>query len=101
MTQVTLYTKPGCHLCEEVEAVLARVAQRRAFELNIRNIVEIADDFDRYQYLIPVVTVAGREIAQYTLTEAELEAALDRAGLRLKHLSSRTVMARILRANGY
>jgi len=76
MTQVTLFTKPGCHLCEEVEAVIARVAKRRKFELVVRNIVENADDFDRYQYLIPVVHVDGREIARYELTEQQLEDAL-------------------------
>jgi hypothetical protein len=79
MTQVTLFTKPGCHLCEEVEAVIARVAKRRPFELIIRNIVENADDFDRYQYLIPVVQVDGNEIAQYELTEEQFEAALNAA----------------------
>jgi glutaredoxin len=77
MKRVTLYTKPGCHLCEEVEAVIARVAKRRSFELVIRNIVENADDFDRYQYLIPVVQVDDREIAHYELTEQQLEEALD------------------------
>jgi len=76
MTQVTLFTKPGCHLCEEVEAVIARVKKRREFELIIRNIVENADDFDRYQYLIPVVQVDGRDIAQYELSEQQLEDAL-------------------------
>ena len=76
MTQVTLFTKPGCHLCEEVEAVIARVAKRRKFELVVRNIVENAEEFDRYQYLIPVVQVDGREISQYELTEQQLEEAL-------------------------
>jgi glutaredoxin len=79
MTQVTLFTKPGCHLCEEVEAVISRVAKRRPFELIIRNIAENADDFDRYQYLIPVVQVDGNEIAQYELTEEQFEAALNAA----------------------
>jgi glutaredoxin len=79
MTQVTLFTKPGCHLCEEVEAVISGVAKRRPFELIIRNIVENADDFDRYQYLIPVVQVDGNEIAQYELTEEQFEAALNAA----------------------
>ncbi|HTL29556.1 MAG TPA: glutaredoxin family protein [Tepidisphaeraceae bacterium] len=79
MTQVTLFTKPGCHLCEEVEAVIARVAKRRPFELVIRNIVENAEDFDRYQYLIPVVSVNGIEVTQYTLTEQQLEDALNAA----------------------
>lgn len=79
MTQVTLYTKPGCHLCEDVEAVIARVGKRHEFELIIRNIVESAEDFDRYQYLIPVVAVNGHEIAQYELSERQLEAALTSA----------------------
>lgn len=82
MTRVTLYTKPGCHLCEEVEAVIVAVARRRPFQLTIRNIVEHAEDFDRYQYLIPVVTVEGQEIAQYSLTERQLNEALEQVPIR-------------------
>lgn len=80
MTRVTLYTKPGCHLCEAVEQVIAGVAGRRTFALAVRNVLDDRADFERYQYEIPVVLVDGVEVARYRLTASELEAALDAAG---------------------
>lgn len=77
--QVTLYTKPGCHLCDAVEQIILRVASRRPLELIKRNILDDPGDFERYQHEIPVVFVSGREVARYRLTEQQLEAALPAA----------------------
>jgi len=41
MKTVTLYTKLGCHLCEEVEGTIAAVAKRVRFVLERR---DISDD---------------------------------------------------------
>jgi hypothetical protein len=76
MTRVTLYTKPGCGLCDEVEDVIRSVRARRPFELELRNILDDFDEYERYKDDIPVVLVNGREIARHHLGEAELEAAL-------------------------
>src|SRR5436190_23431380 len=76
MNRVTLYTKPGCHLCEAVEQVIARVRKTNPFELDVRNILDDADDFVKYQYEVPVVLVDGREVSRYRLTSAQLDAAL-------------------------
>jgi glutaredoxin len=80
MTRVTLYSRPGCHLCELVERVLHHVAGKRSFELEIRNIDENAADMEKYCNDIPVVSVNGREVARHGLTAAVFEAALDEAG---------------------
>ena len=77
MKRVTLYTKPGCHLCEAVEQVVARVAQRRSLQVETRNIEADPSDFQRFQFDIPVVYVDGKEVARHRLTSRELEAALD------------------------
>jgi glutaredoxin len=77
MTKVTLYTKPGCHLCESVEQVVAQVAKRRKLDVQTRNIEADPADFERFQFDIPVVFLNGREIARHRLTVRELEAALD------------------------
>jgi hypothetical protein len=77
MQTVILYTKPGCHLCDDVQAVIRSVARRRPLKLVERNILDDLADLERYHDLIPVVTVDGREIARYRLTVAQLEAALD------------------------
>jgi hypothetical protein len=76
MKLVTLYHKPDCHLCHEVEQVIKAVARRRRFKLHRRNILDDVQDLARYQEAIPVVCVDGREIARYRLTAHQLETAL-------------------------
>ena len=76
MTRVTLYTKPGCGLCEEAEDVIRSVRARRPFELELRNILDDFDEYERYKHDIPVVLVNGREIARHHMTEAQFEAGL-------------------------
>jgi glutaredoxin len=78
MMKVTLFTKPGCHLCEAVEQAVAGVRRRRAFDLAVRNILDDPADFQKYQHAIPVVLVDGVEVARYRMTAEELEATLGR-----------------------
>jgi glutaredoxin len=73
---VTLYTKPGCHLCEPVEAAIRRVAARREFEFVSRNIENDPADYEKYKHDIPVVTVDGIEVARHRMTAEQLENAL-------------------------
>jgi hypothetical protein len=75
--EVTLYTKPGCHLCEAVEQTIASVARGRTLRLTVRNILDDPADLERYQHAIPVVTINGAEVARYRLSPEELVNALD------------------------
>ena len=77
--KITLYTKPECGLCEEVEEVIAAVRSQHSFELERRNILDDLADYERYKHDIPVVLVDGREIARHRMTEAQLVEALSRA----------------------
>ena len=74
---VTLYTKPGCHLCEAAGQVIRALRGQRPFELVARNILDDPDTFERYRHAIPVVLVDGREVARHRLTRSNLTAALD------------------------
>jgi glutaredoxin len=76
MSRVTLFTKPGCHLCDDVKAVIERVQARKPFVLELRNILDNPQDYERYQYDIPVVLVNGTEIARHRLSEVRLDWAL-------------------------
>lgn len=76
---VTLYTKPGCHLCEPVAKVIARAEAIRRFTSVTRNILDDPEDYERYKHAIPVVTVNGMEVARYRMTFEQLVDALDRA----------------------
>ena len=76
---VTLYTKPGCHLCEPVAETIAAASKVRSFQSLVRNILDDPDDFAKYQHAIPVVTVEGKEVGRYRLSLAQLLEAIDRA----------------------
>ena len=76
---VTLYTKPGCHLCEPVAETIAAASQSRRFVFVRRNILDDPSDYDRYKHAIPVVTVNGKEAARYRLKLSDLLAAIDAA----------------------
>jgi rSAM/selenodomain-associated transferase 1 len=78
---VTLYTKPGCHLCDDARSVIDRVRQCLPFELLVRNILDDPRDLAEFQYAIPVVCVNGREIARYRLDESRLQSALAGCGI--------------------
>jgi hypothetical protein len=57
--RVTLYSKPGCPLCDELKADLLGFQTVMGFTLLERNIEDDADDFLRYRYLIPVLDIEG------------------------------------------
>jgi glutaredoxin len=80
VTEVILYNKPGCHLCEAVGQVIAQAARQRPFRLVVKDITQDAEDFRRYETEIPVVLVNGREVARYRLELREFLAALEGAG---------------------
>jgi glutaredoxin len=79
MIKVTLYGKPGCHLCEMAQKVIEHVRSQRPFELEKKNIMDDPADFRRFSSEIPLVMVNGKEIAHHGLTAAQLESALERA----------------------
>jgi hypothetical protein len=80
MTVVTLYGKPGCHLCEDARAVIARVGETHEFELEEVDISLDPGLFRRYGERIPVVAVDGVERFEFFVDPAELTRSLDRVG---------------------
>ena len=72
---LTLYSKPECHLCEQAEAELRRLARRYPHQLQTVDITQDPLLFERYGERIPVVVVDGREYAA-PLSGAVLERAL-------------------------
>ena len=77
MYHVTLYTKPGCHLCEAAEALLARLAAELPLTVTAVNIAEDEGLLARYGERIPVVRVGETELAA-PLSEFRLRRALTR-----------------------
>jgi len=81
MNVVTLYTKPGCHLCDEVRDAIEQVREEFAFDVDVRDILMDLKDFERYKHDIPVVLLDGREIARHRMPADQLRAALLAAGV--------------------
>ena len=81
MIALTLYSRPGCHLCDEMKTVINRVAQSTPLHLEEIDISSRADLEERYGLEIPVLFVAGKKAAKYRIGEEELRRVLaGRAG---------------------
>ena len=76
MRTVTLYGRPGCHLCDDARAVLERVRAGRPFRL--REVDIETDDalFKRYLERIPVVAIDGEERFELFVDEEQLRGTL-------------------------
>lgn len=72
---VTVYTRQGCHLCDDAIAVVREVATGRA-RIELIDIDADPDLVERYTIRVPVVAVDGVEIAEYQIAAEQLEAAL-------------------------
>lgn len=71
---VTVYTRAGCHLCEQAEATVRRIARRH--DIRVVDIDADPDLTERYTVRVPVIEVDGVEIAEFTLDPAHLRTAL-------------------------
>lgn len=80
-TTVEIYTRPGCHLCEEAFDLLEALQESRGFRLVERNILDEPDWTERFQYRVPVVVVNGIERLALRFSKEDLEAALDERGV--------------------
>jgi glutaredoxin len=77
--RVRIYTRPGCHLCDEAKAEIARAGFPHLFDLE-----EIDIDSDPrlatlYGYDIPVVTINGTHAFKHRLTTADFQRAIRKA----------------------
>lgn len=81
MTDVVVYSRPGCHLCEEaIDAIVALHGEGYRFGLHE---VDIESDellLRRHLERIPVVEVDGVVVSDLVLDQAALRARLDTVG---------------------
>jgi glutaredoxin len=78
MLTITLYTKDGCGLCEEVKAELAVLAAEYPHKLQEVNITKDDDLFSRYRFAIPVVKIRDNTL-KAPITKYQLQTALQTA----------------------
>jgi glutaredoxin len=78
VAQITLYGKPGCHLCDEARAVVARTAVRRGVPIEEVDITLDPTLHARYGTRIPVLEIDGETAFELFVDEGVLERWLDR-----------------------
>ena len=79
MIALTIYSRPGCHLCDDMKAIVDRVARRSPQPIRVEEI-DISRDpalEERYGLEIPVLMLDGTKIAKYRVTEADLARAIE------------------------
>jgi glutaredoxin len=77
--QVTLYTRPGCHLCEEAKAQIAPLLQRVGVALREVNIDEDAALRERYNVDVPVIFLGLRKVAKHRVDVKQFRRQLEEA----------------------
>ena len=75
---VTLYTRPGCHLCEEAKAEIEAANCAESYALEEVNIDLDATLKERYGFEIPVIYINGVKAFKYRLTSEEFKSKLKR-----------------------
>jgi len=62
---VTLYTRPGCHLCEEAKAAIAPLLKEFGATLREVNVEEDPVLRERYGQDVPVIFLGARKAAKH------------------------------------
>ena len=87
--QLVLYTRKGCHLCEEAHEKLVRAVARYRFEMSVIDVDSNPELTAKHGNAVPVVTVNGKlrfrgrvnEVLLSRLLEAEIAQAKSDDGI--------------------
>jgi glutaredoxin len=80
--KLTLYSKPGCHLCEELRAFVDELQPTFGFVVEEVDITRDADLLARYRHEIPVLFANGDEVGRGSVSEHDVLARLKRLARR-------------------
>jgi glutaredoxin len=71
-------TRRGCHLCEDAESVVDRLARELGFSWNAVDVDQSRQLQDAYGDRVPVILLDGVEHGYWRVEEDRLRRALDR-----------------------
>jgi glutaredoxin len=77
---LTIYSRPECHLCDDMKAIVRRVAAGPDQEGTTLVEIDISGNGEleaRYGLEVPVLLVNGKKAAKYRVTEGELRKRLE------------------------
>jgi len=69
---LTLYGKPGCHLCEELRRLIDKLQLEFRLQVEEVDIRQDAALYAAYRHAIPVLLVDGVEVGRGRVSEEEL-----------------------------
>lgn len=75
-SRITLYTRPGCHLCDDARVVVERVCADLGESFEEVDITTDDDLADRFGEDVPVTFVDGKQHDFWRVDENRLRAAL-------------------------
>ncbi len=78
MRELIIYSRPGCHLCDEAKLVIQRVAARIPISIREVNIDDNPETRARFNDEIPVIFIDGKKAFKYQVEEHELLRRLNR-----------------------
>jgi glutaredoxin len=58
---VVIYSKPGCHLCDEAKETIEAAGSAVEYSLEVVNIEDQQSLMEKYKNDIPVITINGEE----------------------------------------
>lgn len=76
---VTLYSRPGCHLCEEAKAAISPLLREFGAILHEVNIDEDAALKERYGWDIPVIFIGRHKAAKHRVDISQFRRQLEEA----------------------
>jgi glutaredoxin len=62
---VTLYTRPGCHLCDEAKELIGPLIRSAGARLREVNIDDDPTLHERYNVEVPVIFLGARKVAKH------------------------------------
>jgi glutaredoxin len=71
--RIEIYSRPGCHLCDEAKAVIEPFSRRYPFELTITNVDSSPDLRTAFGTEIPVVMINGEEAFRHRVDPQSFE----------------------------
>ena len=71
VARIVIYSRPGCHLCEEAKKIIKASGCSEDYTLEEINIESDPELTRRYRYDIPVITINGVEAFRHRLSAKE------------------------------
>jgi glutaredoxin len=75
---VVVYSRPGCHLCEEAKATIEGIRRGDEFTIEEVNIESDPELLARYKYDIPVIAINGVDTFMHRVDPAEFRARISK-----------------------